>query len=123
MLAVRSVQIGASLDQGPDRGDQSSRRRHMQRRRSRGAVRARFRAALNQEPDYALVADERALLIHLFEYVARVDPDVLTGWNVIDFDLDYLGRKADRLGVEFALGRGGERAKIFILPIFNLQCC
>ncbi|MAQ18655.1 MAG: DNA polymerase II [Sandaracinus sp.] len=58
------------------------------------------------------VADERALLEAFLEHVRRADPDVLTGWNVVDFDLLTLQRLAERERIPFALGRGGERAKV-----------
>ncbi|MBS36435.1 MAG: DNA polymerase II [Thiotrichales bacterium] len=57
-------------------------------------------------------ADERVLLETFFTWIRSRDPDVLIGWNVIAFDLDYLERRARKLGVEFALGRGGDRATI-----------
>jgi DNA polymerase-2 len=37
--------------------------------------------------------------------VKEIDPDVLTGWNVIDFDLTVLQQAAARLNHPFALGR------------------
>src|SRR5262249_37411630 len=37
--------------------------------------------------------------------VAEIDPDVLTGWNVIDFDLTVLEKIAARLRRPFHLGR------------------
>jgi DNA polymerase-2 len=37
--------------------------------------------------------------------VAGIDPDVITGWNVIDFDLTVLERIAARLKYTFRLGR------------------
>ena len=61
---------------------------------------------------YELVPDEAALVGALLEHVARVDPDILAGWNVIEFDLAYLERKAAALGLPFTLGRGGERATV-----------
>ena len=60
----------------------------------------------------AYVESERALLEAFLEHVRGADPDVLTGWNVIDFDLLTLQRLADRERIPFALGRGGERAKV-----------
>jgi len=50
-------------------------------------------------------ADEAAVLSAFCERVAQFDPDVLTGWNVIDFDLTVLGRVAARLRHPFLLGR------------------
>jgi DNA polymerase-2 len=49
--------------------------------------------------------DERALLRALVARVRELDPDVLTGWNVVDFDLRVLERRGRELGVPLALGR------------------
>lgn len=58
------------------------------------------------------VPNERALLAELFELVGDLDPDVLIGWNVVDFDLVTLQRRASALGLAFDLGRNGEPARI-----------
>jgi DNA polymerase-2 len=50
-------------------------------------------------------ADERAALDAFCSRVKEFDPDVLTGWNVIDFDLTVLQRIAARLNHPFGLGR------------------
>jgi DNA polymerase-2 len=50
-------------------------------------------------------ADERAALDRFCARVKEWDPDVLTGWNVIDFDLSVLQRIAARLSHPFSLGR------------------
>jgi DNA polymerase-2 len=52
------------------------------------------------------VADEAELLRTLRRRILELDPDVLTGWNLDDFDIPVLLRRADELGVPFALGRG-----------------
>jgi DNA polymerase-2 len=49
---------------------------------------------------------EKHLLAGLCARVRELDPDVLTGWNVVDFDLLVLDRLASRLGVPLAMGRG-----------------
>ncbi len=49
--------------------------------------------------------DERAALDAFCERVRADDPDVLTGWNTIDFDLTVLQRIAARLGHPLRLGR------------------
>ncbi len=49
--------------------------------------------------------DEAALLRAFFGRVREVDPDVLVGWNVVDFDLRVLDERARRLGVPFQIGR------------------
>jgi DNA polymerase-2 len=48
----------------------------------------------------------KALLRAFCARVREIDPDVLTGWNVIDFDLAVLQRIGGRLGVALELGRG-----------------
>lgn len=58
------------------------------------------------------VPTERALLTELFGAIVDVDPDVICGWNVVDFDLVYLDQRARDLGVPFAIGRAGERARV-----------
>ncbi len=49
--------------------------------------------------------DERALLRAFSSRVREIDPDVLTGWNVVDFDLRVLDARARALGLPFQLGR------------------
>jgi DNA polymerase-2 len=50
-------------------------------------------------------ADERAALDAFCERVHSVDPDVITGWNTIDFDFTVLDRVASRVRHPFQLGR------------------
>ncbi len=58
-------------------------------------------------PERAIgVTTEGAALRHFTNLVRRVDPDIITGWNVIDFDLTFLHGVASRLGLGFSLGRG-----------------
>ncbi|HEU4403452.1 MAG TPA: 3'-5' exonuclease, partial [Candidatus Polarisedimenticolia bacterium] len=49
--------------------------------------------------------DEKDLLRRLFARLREIDFDILTGWNVIDFDLDVLVAAARRLGLPFEIGR------------------
>jgi len=51
--------------------------------------------------------DERALLCALNEEVAAQDPDLIVGWNLIQFDLLFLQQCAERLGQPLPLGRAG----------------
>jgi DNA polymerase-2 len=55
---------------------------------------------------------ERELLIGFFRRVRELDPDVLTGWNMVDFDLAVLARLAGALGVATELGRGPGRLRL-----------
>ena len=48
---------------------------------------------------------EFAALTAFCDRVRTCDPDVLTGWNIVDFDLSVLARIAARVGHPFDLGR------------------
>jgi DNA polymerase-2 len=56
--------------------------------------------------------DEHSLIEDFLAQVRDADPDLLVGWNVVGFDLDFLARRARTLGVPFTLGRAGERAAV-----------
>jgi DNA polymerase-2 len=56
--------------------------------------------------------DERAALSTFCERVREFDPDVLTGWNTIDFDFTVLQRIATRLRHPFILGRDAGEIRI-----------
>jgi len=56
-------------------------------------------------PDYL---DEAGLLDAVSSRVRTLDPDVLTGWNVLDFDLAHLAQRYANAGVSFAWGRTDE---------------
>src|SRR5882757_6134435 len=57
-------------------------------------------------------ADEFAALDAFCARVRRFDPDVLSGWNIIDFDLTVLQRIAERVRHPFALGRDAGSVRI-----------
>jgi len=52
------------------------------------------------------VASRPLLLEKLNAWFARHDPDVLIGWNVVQFDLRVLQKHAERYGIPLNLGRG-----------------
>ena len=56
--------------------------------------------------------DERSVIEAFFAWLKHFDPDLILGWNVINFDLDFLERKCRALDIPFAIGRGDERATI-----------
>lgn len=56
--------------------------------------------------------DEKSLLHEFFAWLRSADPDLILGWNVVGFDLDYLERRSQQLGVPFEIGRGGERSTV-----------
>jgi DNA polymerase-2 len=57
--------------------------------------------------------DEKSLLTSFAGDLRRADPDVLTGWNILDFDLARLSERFEYLGIPFTLGRSAEPAKYF----------
>ncbi len=50
--------------------------------------------------------DERELLRAFCARLRELDPDILTGWNVVDFDLKVLSDMARRFGLVLDLARG-----------------
>jgi len=78
-------------------------------------VRAGAGGAIGGLPDGAtgtFVPDERACLAAFLAHLRATDPDVLTGWNVADFDVTVLQRVARRTGIRLALGRTEEEAEV-----------
>jgi len=50
-------------------------------------------------------ATQEDLLQAFIDWIAQFDPDVLIGWNVVNFDTRYLQRVADHVGRRLLLGR------------------
>ncbi|MEI6385293.1 MAG: DNA polymerase domain-containing protein [Spirochaetota bacterium] len=61
-------------------------------------------------------ASEAGLLSALSAKIASRDPDVLTGWNVIDFDLAVLSARYAALGLPFTIGRSRDPAGFIERP-------
>ena len=57
-------------------------------------------------------SDEPSLLNAFFDWLRIVDPDLIVGWSVVNFDLSFLDRKCRMLGIPFAIGRGDEGAAV-----------
>lgn len=51
------------------------------------------------------VKNEREAILGFLDWVKEDDPDVIIGWNVINFDLRFLEQCCERLGLKFRLGR------------------
>ena len=57
-------------------------------------------------PDSAVCLKSEAEVLGAFEERIRdINPDVLTGWNVIDFDINVLNRVAERVKLPLNIGR------------------
>ena len=58
---------------------------------------------------------EQALLAGLVGRIVDLDPDIITGWNVVDFDLAVISRRLARYGIPFAVARSDRPAQF--LPV------
>lgn len=58
--------------------------------------------------DYRYFTDEKAMLIDFFKTLGEINSDVITGWNVIKFDITYIINRATYL-----FGHGNEAIKQF----------
>ena len=56
-------------------------------------------------PDVESFATEAALLEAFQKHLQKIDPDILTGWNIFGFDLEYLHMRATRTGASTVWGR------------------
>jgi DNA polymerase-2 len=61
----------------------------------------------SEQDGYFAYPDERSLLTAFLQAVREIDPDVLIGWNVINFDLRYLAGRCADLGMTLDLGIDG----------------
>jgi DNA polymerase-2 len=52
--------------------------------------------------------NESALLMALLVWFKQHDPDLIIGWNVINFDFQVLQKRYDYYGIKFSLGRDGK---------------
>lgn len=55
-------------------------------------------------------ADERELLLALCQRITELDPDLIIGWNLINFDFRILMERAKRHGLALKLGRDNSEA-------------
>ncbi|MBU0979380.1 MAG: DNA polymerase II [Nanoarchaeota archaeon] len=62
--------------------------------------------------------DEKQLLEAFTEKVKELDPDIITGWNVIDFDLSILQSLYRKHGLDFWLGREPSSCKLRLSDSF-----
>lgn len=56
--------------------------------------------------------DEIDLLNKLQVKIMQSDPDIIIGWNVIEFDFTVLHGRAEALGIDINIGRAGEPLKV-----------
>jgi DNA polymerase delta subunit 1 len=56
-------------------------------------------------PDVECFKTEKALLEAFQQYLIRIDPDIITGWNIFGFDLEFLHFRAALTGASTIWGR------------------
>jgi DNA polymerase II len=59
---------------------------------------------------------ERELLEAMRNRIVALDPDVITGWNVVDFDLRVIAERSRALGMPFDAGRSAAPLRILESP-------
>ncbi|USD33524.1 MULTISPECIES: DNA polymerase II [Vibrio] len=60
------------------------------------------------ETEIEWVKDEKQLLLSLISWFRQFDPDVIVGWNVIDFDFRLLHKRAEWNKVRLTIGRANQ---------------
>lgn len=71
-----------------------------------GEVRRVFMVGEGARQEFVVAcATQDAALQSFLDWIADYDPDVLIGWNVVNFDARFLQRLADHLGRRLLLGR------------------
>ncbi len=65
--------------------------------------------------------NEKDLLEHFRQSIFDFDPDVIIGWNVIDFDLKFMQQYFKRNKVKFDIGRNNRPARLTIKDDFMLD--
>ncbi|MEK6935037.1 MAG: DNA polymerase II [Nanoarchaeota archaeon] len=71
-----------------------------------------FIVSKNRIPDAISCYDEVTLLENFHKVLTLEDPDIITGWNVIDFDLNFLNNKFKQHKIPFNLGRDNSNSKL-----------
>ncbi len=64
------------------------------------------------QPGLTFFPNERAAIQAALAAIRDADPDVLLGWNVVEFDLRVLETRCTALGLKFAIGRAGEPGRV-----------
>jgi len=62
-------------------------------------------------PQVRSFENEAELLTSLVDRIAEIDPDIITGWNVIDFDFGVISRRLQHHRIAFAIARSAEPAQ------------
>jgi DNA polymerase-2 len=56
------------------------------------------------------VSDEKALINTFIQTIMHIDPDIIIGWSVVNFDFRLLMQRAEKHRIAFAIGRDNSTA-------------
>lgn len=65
----------------------------------------------HEEEKGIIYGEERDVLQQLERLIQVYDPDIITGYNIIQYDLPHIIRRADALGVDMLIGRDHTKAR------------
>ncbi|MDD3174910.1 MAG: DNA polymerase II [Candidatus Nanoarchaeia archaeon] len=68
--------------------------------------------------DCFLFESEKELLEEFYSEVKKIDPDIITGWNLIDFDLKIILEISKKYKIPFKLGRDNSESNLRIESSF-----
>jgi DNA polymerase II len=68
----------------------------------------------NSTPNLVFCENENVLLQRFIRHILSEDPDIVIGWNVIEFDLAVLYRRCQAHNLPFAIGRDNGNATVFM---------
>ena len=52
-----------------------------------------------EDTEYKIFEDEKTMLTQFFKDFRETDPDMISGWNCISFDLQYIFNRAPKIGI------------------------
>jgi len=79
----------------------------------RGVASERMNAAAKDRSfTIEYLPDEKSLFQRFTGYINDKDPDLIIGWHVIGFDLSFIKKRAEVLGLSLKIGRGHRQLRI-----------
>lgn len=66
---------------------------------------------LSRDTELLWFDDEKTLLLGLCDRIKKIDPDLIIGWNVINFDMKILVERAELHKIKLRLGRASREAR------------
>jgi DNA polymerase-2 len=73
-----------------------------------------FMVTKNKIENVTPCQNEEECLEKFKKAIVELDPDIITGWNVIDFDFNYLKTLFDKYRIPFDIGRTNQNARLRI---------